>query len=163
LFSVLVAVSLTATFLFNAFPAFAAAPTVTVQAATTLRNTTVLANGNITNLNGGSSCTERGFEWDTDSGAPYTNTQHTDGSYGTGAYAQAVTGLPSNSTIYIRAWATNDGGTSYSAETTFHTSVTDAYWVGASGNWSDAATHWAESSGGAANAEHLPTAGTNVY
>jgi hypothetical protein len=34
----------------------------------------------------------------------------------------------------------------------------DRYWVGASGAWSDAATHWAFSSGGVADAIFLPTA-----
>ncbi len=39
----------------------------------------------------------------------------------------------------------------------------DAYWVGDAGNWSDAAAHWATSSGGAADAANLPGSGTNVH
>lgn len=33
----------------------------------------------------------------------------------------------------------------------------DRYWVGGTGNWTDAATHWATSSGGAPDAGNLPT------
>jgi hypothetical protein len=141
-------------------------PTVTVQAVTSVDTTLATGNGNITNLNLGGNCTVRGFVYDTDSGTvfgDYAYEAHDTGTYGTGAYTKALTSLTANTTYYIRAYATNSGGTSLSTETTFHTSVADAYWVGASGNWSDATTHWAESDGGAANAEHLPTAGTNVH
>jgi hypothetical protein len=40
---------------------------------------------------------------------------------------------------------------------------TDSYWVGGAGSWSDAATHWASSTGGAANAANIPSAGTNIH
>ena len=39
----------------------------------------------------------------------------------------------------------------------------DAYWVGGTGNWSDAANHWACSSGGTASASCAPGATTNVH
>jgi hypothetical protein len=39
----------------------------------------------------------------------------------------------------------------------------NAYWVGGSGNWSDAANHWATVSGGAPGAGNLPDATTNVF
>lgn len=39
----------------------------------------------------------------------------------------------------------------------------DAYWVGASGAWSEAATHWAMSTGGAPNAAYLPYLQTSVH
>ena len=37
-----------------------------------------------------------------------------------------------------------------------------AYWVGGTGNWSDAANHWASSSGGAPGAGNAPDATSNV-
>lgn len=37
------------------------------------------------------------------------------------------------------------------------------YWVGASGTWSDAANHWAFTSGGVADVVFLPTSTLNVY
>ena len=40
---------------------------------------------------------------------------------------------------------------------------TDAYWVGGTGNWSDATNHWASTSGGTPDASNLPVATTNVY
>jgi hypothetical protein len=36
------------------------------------------------------------------------------------------------------------------------------YWVGGSGNWSDATNHWATSSGGAGHSSNLPTSSTDV-
>ena len=41
--------------------------------------------------------------------------------------------------------------------------ATNKYWVGGTGNWSDAANHWADSSGGAPGAGNLPTSATNVW
>lgn len=36
------------------------------------------------------------------------------------------------------------------------------YWVGSSGNWSDATNHWSNASGGSPNASYLPTAADDV-
>ena len=41
--------------------------------------------------------------------------------------------------------------------------TTDLYWVGDGGNWSDATHHWAAVSGGAPNANYIPTANTHVH
>jgi hypothetical protein len=51
-----------------------------------------------------------------------------------------------------------DGGNNL--DITFSSAV--SYWVGGSGNWSDAANHWAASSGGAPGAGNLPTMDTGV-
>ncbi|MEK9177735.1 MAG: hypothetical protein AAB777_01290, partial [Patescibacteria group bacterium] len=40
--------------------------------------------------------------------------------------------------------------------------VTDRYWVGGTGSWSDAATHWAATSNGSPGAGNLPINGDNV-
>lgn len=37
------------------------------------------------------------------------------------------------------------------------------YWVGGTGNWSDATNHWATSSGGTPNAANVPTSADDVY
>lgn len=94
--------------------------TVTTQAATAVEETTATANGNITALTGGNA-TERGFEYDTDSGAPYANSAYDSGSYGTGAYTKAITGLTKGELYYMRAYATNPSGTGYGSEVTFLT------------------------------------------
>ncbi len=40
--------------------------------------------------------------------------------------------------------------------------MADRYWVGGSGNWTDATNHWATTSGGAPGAGNLPTASDNA-
>ena len=42
-------------------------------------------------------------------------------------------------------------------------SPTDAYWVGGSGDWSDATNHWATTSGGSPAVGNLPASTTNVH
>ncbi len=44
-----------------------------------------------------------------------------------------------------------------------HAAPLVAFWVGGTGNWSDAAAHWALASGGAPGAGNLPDGGTDVY
>lgn len=41
--------------------------------------------------------------------------------------------------------------------------MADRYWVGGTGNWSDATNHWSDSSGGSPNASFLPGTGDNAY
>lgn len=96
-------------------------PTVTVQAPTTVLPTTVTANGNITAL-GGENATVRGFKY----GLTKTDTWSVSdsGSYSTGAFTKAITGLDANTTYWIRAYATNGEGTSYSAWLRFQTAAT---------------------------------------
>lgn len=98
-----------------------AAPTVTTQAASSVEETTATGNGNITSLNGGGNATARGFEYDTDTGSPYASSAYDSGSYGTGAYTKGLTGLTKGELYYMRAYATNPGGTSYGSEVTFLT------------------------------------------
>ncbi len=95
-------------------------PTVTTQAATNKEATTATCNGTIT-VTGGVNSTNAGCEWDIDTGAPYANTASTAGSYGAAPFTQALTGLPTGTTIYARAFATNPAGTSYGGEVNFLT------------------------------------------
>lgn len=102
------------------YTAGASAPTVTTQVATNIETTTATGNGNIT-ATGGANATVRGFEWDIDTGAPYANDVSEVGDFGIGAYSLSLTGLPTGTTIYYRAYATNSGGTGYGGEQTFLT------------------------------------------
>lgn len=95
-------------------------PTVSTGTSSLVTTTSATVAGNIT-ATGGENCTARGFEWDTDSGAPYANSVNATGNFGTGAYTLGLTGLPSGTTIYYRAWATNTAGTGYGSEQTFAT------------------------------------------
>jgi hypothetical protein len=96
------------------------APTVTVQAPTSVLPTTATANGNITAL-GGENSTVRGFEY----GLTKTGTWdiHTHGSYSTGAFTASLTSLTANTSYWIRAYATNSIGTSYSEWIQFQTAA----------------------------------------
>jgi hypothetical protein len=95
-------------------------PTVTNSAATDITTTGATLHGEITNT-GGVNATVRGFEWDTDTGAPYANDWHENGDYGTGTFSHTFTNMPPNTTIYWRAYATNTVGTGYSGELNFNT------------------------------------------
>ena len=106
---------------FGSEEASAAEPTVTTQAASLVEETTATGNGNITDLNDGGNCTVRGFEYDTDSGAPYANSAYDNGDFSTGAYTKAITGLTQGELYYMRAYATNPVGTGYGSEVTFLT------------------------------------------
>jgi len=97
-----------------------AGPTVTTQAATSTEETTATLNGNIT-VEGETTPTIRGFEYDTDSGAPYTNDWNEVGSWGVGAYTHGLTGLTKGELYYYRAYATNTIDTGYGAEEKFLT------------------------------------------
>lgn len=98
------------------------APTVTVQAPTSIHAEDVTGNGTITNLGAGNiNSTDIGFDWDIDSGAPYTNSVTTAGSYPLGAFTKLIESLPANTTIYYRSKAQNSIGWGYSAETSFST------------------------------------------
>jgi hypothetical protein len=94
-------------------------PSVTTSAASAVLTTTATLNGDVTSAGNGDLVT-RGFEWDTDSGAPYLNTWG-EGSSATGAFAHGLTPLTAGTPYYYRAFATNQAGTGYGAEVTFTT------------------------------------------
>lgn len=98
------------------------APNVTIPTATSITTTTATLGGNITSI-GCSTLAFRGIEWSTTSGfANGTGTQvSASGSFGTGVFTQAVTGFPAITTIYYKAFATNNTATVYSAEASFAT------------------------------------------
>ena len=93
-------------------------PTLTIQSATNITDIQATLNGTITGVDG-SNCSSRWFEWDTDSGAPYTYIWSEAGSWGTGAFSHTITGLTPNTTYYFRVGATNSAGSGYSSQTSF--------------------------------------------
>lgn len=89
--------------------------TVTTQAVSDIKVTTLTGNGNITSI-GSDNCTRRGFCYmEGSSGDPTTanDVVYDDGSFGTGAYEKSITGLTKDSHYRVRAYAINSGGTSY--------------------------------------------------
>lgn len=87
--------------------------------------TTATLGGNIS-TDGGPQCdvVDAGIQWSTTSGGPYTTL--TSGTTSTGSFTVNVTGLPSGSQIYFRAWVANNNpdnseNTDYSNEEFFYT------------------------------------------
>lgn len=98
-------------------------PTITTQAVSSITATTATGNGNITAL-GTSNPTAYGVCWNT-TGTPTTSDSKADNGAAsvTGAFTASMTSLSANTTYYVRAFATNTGGTSYGTEVTFTTSA----------------------------------------
>jgi hypothetical protein len=98
--------------------------TVTTQNCTDVAITTATGNGNITAI-GGENSTRRGVCYMVGtSGDPTTANSvfYADGSFGTGAYTQAMTGLTGGTGYRVRAYTVNSAGTSYGATVQLTTS-----------------------------------------
>jgi hypothetical protein len=108
-------------------------PTVTTQSVTSIGTTTATGNGNIT-ATSGSNATYEGVVYDTAThtlpgnvapgSSGYASVANTNGSFSTGAFTQAITGLTNGTTYYVRAYAQNSGGYSYGSEVSFTTNYT---------------------------------------
>lgn len=81
-------------------------PTVVTDNATNVEETSATLNGQITNT-GGASCNQTAFEYDIDSGAPYTYEITDNGTFEVGAFSINATGLDKGELYYFRARATN--------------------------------------------------------
>jgi hypothetical protein len=92
-------------------------PTLTTTSIRGVTRTTATSGGNITD-DGGSAVTVRGVCWSTALNPTIANNKTTNGT-GTGAYTSSITGLATNTTYYVRAYATNSAGTGYGNEVTF--------------------------------------------
>jgi len=95
------------------------APSVTVEAATSITRTDATLNGSISS-DGNASSTERGFVYGTS--ISYGATSSTSGTYGVGAYTANISSLQCGTTYHIASFATNEISTTYSSDTTFTTS-----------------------------------------
>jgi len=98
-------------------------PTLTTIATTNIAQATATSGGNVT-ADGGTAITARGVCWSTAVNPTVAlNTKTSDG-IGSGIFATKLTGLMSNNTYYLRAYATNSAGTAYGAELSFKTLIT---------------------------------------
>jgi hypothetical protein len=95
-------------------------PTVTTTSISAITTTAASSGGTVTSVGGGT-VSARGVCWSTTSGPTILDTKTTNGS-GSGSFTSSLTGLSSSTTYYVRAYATNEGGTSYGSEVTFTTS-----------------------------------------
>ena len=98
------------------------APTVTTNAVTNIDKFSATLNGNV-NADNGSAITERGFVYSTTTnpviGGGGVVKQTVAGT--TGAYSYNASSLSAKTTYYVKAYATNEAGTSYGSQTSFET------------------------------------------
>jgi hypothetical protein len=94
-------------------------PTVTTTSATSITSTGATTGGNVTS-DGGNPVIARGVVYGTTQN-PTTANSTTSNGIGTGVFTSTLTGLTANTTYYVRAYATNIGGTSYGNEISFTT------------------------------------------
>jgi uncharacterized protein (TIGR02145 family) len=92
-------------------------PVLTTAAISDITVSTAKSGGNITS-SGGYPVTARGVCWGT-SPAPTTADSKTADGVGIGLFSSNLTGLATNTTYYVRAYATNSVGTGYGNEVSF--------------------------------------------
>ena len=95
-------------------------PTISTNVITDIKPNSSVSGGSISS-DGGSPVTARGVVWSTNSNPTISlSTKTSDGS-GIGNFTSNLIGLSSNTTYYVRAYATNSVGTSYGNEIIFTT------------------------------------------
>jgi len=99
----------------------ASLPTVTTTSITNIGTTTATGGGNVTS-DGGTTVTARGVCWSTSQNPTISNSRTTNGT-GTGSFTSSLTSLSSNTTYYVRAYATNSVGTAYGNQISFRTTT----------------------------------------
>ena len=103
------------------FTTSAGLPTVITSSISNVTSSTATGGGTVSST-GGSSVTARGICYYTAPNPTITNSRVVSGS-GTGTFTSSITGLVSNRTYYVRAYATNSLGTAYGSEVNFSTSA----------------------------------------
>jgi hypothetical protein len=104
------------------FTALEGLPEVLTLDVTDIASTTAKGHGKVTDQ-GGSAVTERGVCWST-SPSPTTSGNHTQSGTGTGEYTVSISNLTPGTKYYVRAYATNDQGTTYGEQKDFTTAAT---------------------------------------
>lgn len=104
---------------FTTFPLKIA--TVTTNTVSSITYSSAVAGGNITD-DGGTEVTERGVCWSTSQNPTIDNSKTIDGT-GPGSYSSTINGLMSETTYYLKAYATNSIGTSYGTQRSFTTPI----------------------------------------
>jgi plastocyanin len=92
---------------------------VTTTDVTLITSSTAVSGGDVTS-DGGEAVTERGVCWSTAQNPTTADSKTSDGS-GTGIFISNLADLTSNTTYYLRAYATNSAGTVYGNEVSFTT------------------------------------------
>ena len=101
------------------FKTTATKPTLTTVAVTEITANSATSGGDISN-DGGATVSARGVCWSTNPNPTTDSFKTTDGA-GPGTFSSALTNLASGTIYYVRAYATNNIGTSYGNEVSFST------------------------------------------
>jgi LruC domain-containing protein/uncharacterized protein (TIGR02145 family) len=104
-------------FIYLANPQTVSAPVVTTSAVTDI-STNSAASGGVVVSDGGASVFARGVCWKNSTGPTINDNKAASGA-GTGNFTTYLSGLTPGSTYYVRAYATNELGTSYGEERSF--------------------------------------------
>jgi uncharacterized protein (TIGR02145 family) len=94
---------------------------IITTAASNVTASTIITGGNIT-ADGNSGITQRGIAW-ADHAAPTVGDSITKDGSGIGSFNSTISNLNSNTTYYIRAYATNASGTAYGNEVSVKTAA----------------------------------------
>ena len=94
-------------------------PVVTTIDITEITETSAVAGGDVTS-DGGAEVTARGVCWSVNPN-PTIDDKHTEDGAGVGNFTSNITELTTNTVYHLRAYATNEVGTSYGEEVTFTT------------------------------------------
>jgi hypothetical protein len=103
----------------NFTTASAALPDLTTAAVTSITKTSAAGGGNVTSQ-GGTPVTARGVCWNVATLPVITDNKTINGT-GTGTFTSTLSGLTAGTRYYVRAYATNAGGTAYGDEVNFTT------------------------------------------
>jgi uncharacterized protein (TIGR02145 family) len=98
---------------------FPVLPVVTTDSVSDIVQTTALSGGNVIS-DGGTTVTARGVCWSTYSNPTISDANTINGN-GPGNFISNITGLTANTSYYVRAYATNNAGTSYGNQVSFTT------------------------------------------
>lgn len=106
----------------------ASAPTISTTVVSSITNVTATSGGNVTS-DGGASVTVRGVIYGKSSNPELSasSTTTSDGT-GTGSFASSLTNLTLQTLYYVKAYATNSGGTGYGSQVSFTTIPTMPAW-----------------------------------
>ena len=94
-------------------------PTVITASVTDITSNSAKSGGEVIN-DGGAEVTERGICWSTGAN-PTINNSHASAGTGMGSFSAMMSGLSSNTTYHVRAYATNEVGTAYGLDKEFTT------------------------------------------
>ena len=106
-------------------------PTITTSTASNIIQNEAVSGGNVVS-NGGSAVTQRGVCWSTNPSPTLIDNSKASGN-GLGRFTTALSGLSSNTSYYVRAYATNSQGTAYGNQISFKTATPSATLVSSKG------------------------------